>query len=154
MKITFISVGSIKLGYIRDGVAGYAQRIKRYAQVESVDIKEERVSKKGSRDVALGREAARIRERIGKSGFKVVLADTGRPFTSKGLSTFIERFDGGAELYFITGGPFGLHESITDGADLVMSLSKMTLPHDIARLVLTEQIYRAFTIIRAEPYSH
>ncbi len=60
----------------------------------------------------------------------------------------------GRDLYFITGGPFGLHGSVEEAADLVMSLSEMTLPHDLARLVLSEQVYRAFTIIRGEPYSH
>ena len=154
MRIVFIGVGPIKKGYILEGVKEYAQRIKRYADVESINIKEERVPKKGSRQAALKKEAARILERTKKGGFAVVLAEQGRSFTSRGLSDFIERFDGGAELYFITGGPFGLHKSVTEAAGLVMSLSEMTLPHDMARLVLTEQVYRAFTIIRAEPYSH
>ncbi len=154
MKITFISVGPIKKGYILEGVTEYAQRIKRYADVESVNIKEERAPKKGSRASALKKEAARILERIKNGGFTVVLGERGRTFTSKGLSDLIERFDGGAEIYFITGGPFGLHDSVTEGADLVMSLSNMTLPHDMARLILAEQVYRAFTIIKREPYSH
>ncbi len=155
MKIIFISVGSVKKGYIKEGVRVYVKRIKRYVSVESIDIKEERASKKSPLQGRLKKEAERVLAHIKKNGFTVVLGEQGRAFTSAGLSRFIEGLmGGGRDLYFITGGPFGLHGSVTEAADLVMSLSEMTLPHDLARLVLSEQVYRAFTIIRGEPYSH
>ncbi len=163
MKITFINVGSLKLGYIKEGVRVYVKRIKRYVNVESIDIKEERAHKKGPRQDQLKKEAERVRAHVKKNGFTVVLGEQGKAFTSRGLSRFIEGLMGGGgtaclaggrDLYFITGGPFGLHSSVAEAADLVMSLSEMTLPHDLARLVLSEQVYRAFTIIRGEPYSH
>lgn len=164
MKIIFISVGVVKKDYIKEGVRVYVKRIKRYVNVESVDIKEERAPKKGPRQDQLKKEAERVLAHVKKNGFMVVLGEQGKAFTSAGLSRFIEGFMGGGQggrdgrggrdLYFITGGPFGLHGSVAEAADLVMSLSEMTLPHDLARLVLVEQVYRAFTIIRGEPYSH
>ncbi len=161
MKIIFISVGAVKKDYIKEGVRVYVKRIKRYVNVESIDIKEERAHKKGVRQGQLKKEAERVRAQVKKNGFTVVLGEQGKAFTSAGLSRFIEGFmgggrdgHGGRDLYFITGGPFGLHASVAEAADLVMSLSEMTLPHDLARLVLVEQVYRAFTIIRGEPYSH
>ncbi len=155
MKIIFISVGSVKSGYMKEGVHVYVKRIQRYVNVESIDIKEERAHKKSPLQGRLKKEAGKILGHVNKNGFTVVLDGQGKAFTSTGLSRFIEEFMGeGRDLYFITGGPFGLHSSVVEAADLVMSLSEMTLPHDLARLVLTEQVYRAFTIIRGEPYSH
>ncbi len=164
MKIIFISVGSVKKGYIKEGVDEYIKRIKNYVNVASIDIKEERGPKKGPRQGQLKKEAGRVLAHVKKNGFTVVLGEQGKTFTSAGLSRFIEglmgggraqrAWQGGRDLYFITGGPFGLHGSVAEAADLVMSLSEMTLPHDLARLVLVEQVYRAFTIIRGEPYSH
>ncbi len=156
MKITFISVGSVKKAFAKDGVDEYLRRIRNYSQAESVEVKEESSSPKTPRERILKKEGERILGKLAKGDYVVALADSGREFTSASLAAFVEEFreSGKKNLCFITGGAFGLHKDVLESADMILSLSKMTLPHDLARLVLTEQVYRAFTIIRNEPYSH
>jgi 23S rRNA (pseudouridine1915-N3)-methyltransferase len=104
----------------------------------------------------LKREANRIIAKVGKGDFVVALNDRGRSYTSKGFAEQIERLLTGEKkrVCFIIGGAYGFHPSIIERADLTLSISPMTLPHEIARLVMVEQIYRAFTILKREPYSH
>lgn len=156
MKIRFISVGSIKRSYVKGAVTDYLKRISRYAPTQSIEIKEETYTKKGSREPGLKREAERILKAVADS-YIVILADTGKTYTSKGLADFVGALmmnSGRKNVSFIVGGPYGLHSSVTDAADVVLSLSPMTLPHELALLLLSEQIYRAFTILGNEPYSH
>lgn len=156
MKITFISVGSVKKAYVKAGVDEFLKRVRHYAPAESVEVKEESAAPKTPREAVLKKEGERILGRLKKGDFVVVLSDNGRDFTSFSFSAFIEGFmsSGKKNLCFITGGAYGLHKDVYETADMVLSLSKMTLPHDLARLVLMEQVYRAFAIIRNEPYSH
>lgn len=156
MKITFICVGSVKKNFFRDGFEEYFKRIKKYTPLELVEVKEEGASVKMPKEDVLKKEAERILKKTGNADFVVVLADKGKSYTSEGLASFIEDFMAGGRkgLTFIIGGPFGLHNSVNERADMLLSLSAMTLPHDLARLVLAEQVYRAFTIIKGEPYSH
>lgn len=156
MKITFIAVGSLKSSYHRDAVSDYFKRISRYLRVDVVEVKEAAGSVKMPMNDSLRKEAERILEKVSSGDIIVACVDTGKGFTSKGLAAFVEGHmsHGCKNLVFIVGGPYGLHSSVIEAADTVLSLSKMTLPHDLARLVLFEQVYRAFTIIRGEPYSH
>jgi 23S rRNA (pseudouridine1915-N3)-methyltransferase len=87
-------------------------------------------------------------------GHLMVCAQSGREFDSPGLARFMERLNdsGISELWIAVGGPVGVSPGLLTSADMVLSLSKMTFPHDLARLMLVEQLYRAFTIIRREPY--
>ena len=159
MKITFICVGTVKKSYVKDGVLDYLKRIGAYATVESVDIKEAGYRGKAPVEEALRKEGERILKALKPADFAVVLADSGRQYPSAGFADFINAFLGGGRsgkknLAFIVGGPYGLHPSVVKAASMILSLSAMTLPHDLARLVLAEQVYRAFTIIKNEPYSH
>lgn len=156
MKIAFISVGSLKKSYAESGVAEYVKRIKRYAPVETVDVKEEKAPAKTPREEVMRREGERILGTLKPGDYAVALTDTGAPFSSAAFSGLIAgHMDSGTKrLCFIVGGAWGLHGSVLDAASATLSLSSMTFPHDLARLVLAEQVYRAFTIIRGEPYSH
>lgn len=156
MKIIFISVGHVKKSCLAGGVAEYIQRIKRYLPVEEVDVRDEGVSAKMDKESALRREGERILKKLKPGDHVVALCDTGSAMTSAALSDHISSLqDGGVKrLCFIVGGPWGLSKSVMDASNSVLSLSRMTLPHDMARLVLAEQVYRAFTIMRGEPYSH
>lgn len=156
MKIILISVGHMKKSYLADGVAEYIKRIKRYAPVEAVEVREEGAAAKTPREEVLKREGERILGKLKSGDYMVALADKGKPLTSEAFSGFVGGLmdKGTKRLCFVVGGAWGLHESVTEAASLVLSLSRMTLPHDMARLVLAEQIYRAFTIMRGEPYSH
>jgi 23S rRNA (pseudouridine1915-N3)-methyltransferase len=155
LKITFIAVGGIKKSYIKEGFEDYLGRIKRYAKTSSIEVKEERGTKSRSRAAALKKEAERVLKSA-PGGFKVVLDERGKALTSRELSGLLKDLQdrGCKDLYLIVGGPYGLGGEVAAEADLLISLSPMTLPHELTRLMLAEQIYRAFTIMKGEPYSH
>ncbi len=155
MKINFVSVGSIKRSYVKEAVADYLKRISRYLPARSIEIKESVYTKKGSRESGLKKEADRILKRC-SGDYIILLTDTGRSYTSVALSDYIGSLmnSGRPTVSFVIGGPYGLHPSVTKAASSLLSLSLMTLPHEMALLVLSEQVYRAFSILKNEPYSH
>lgn len=156
MKIIFVAVGSVKKSSIGDAAAEYLKRIKRYVPAEAVEVRDEGASPKVPREDVLRKEGRRVLAALASGGFTIVLADTGEQMTSTAFSKFIEALmnQGRKNVSFVVGGAYGLHEEVYGKADHVLSLSAMTLPHDLARLFLYEQVYRAFTIMRGEPYSH
>lgn len=156
MKIVFLCVGQIKKAGVAEAAAEYLKRVKRYSTVEIIEVKDEQASPKTPREDVLKGEGERLLSKIKPGDYIAVLADTGREMTSQAFSKHIEGLmnTGRKRLVFIVGGAYGIHQAVYDRADIILSLSKMTLPHDIARLVLYEQVYRAFTIMRNEPYSH
>ncbi len=157
MKITFICVGAIKKAYIKDGVEEYLKRIKRYSPAEVVEVKEESSSVKMPREGILKKEGERIIKRLkAREDYVVVLGERGKSLNSAGFSDFLSVIMSGGKkgVAFVVGGAYGLHDTVTEMAHTVLSLSEMTLSHELARLVLSEQVYRAFTIIKGEPYAH
>lgn len=156
MKIAIISVGRIKKEYIKDGFNDYVSRVLRYAPIETHEVKDAVATQKTLVERSLKVEAERIAGKLRSSDFVVALTDSGRGFTSKEFSGFMEKVasSGKKRICFIVGGSYGLHPTLIEGSDASLSLSKMTMPHELARLVLAEQLYRAFTISRGEPYSH
>ncbi len=156
MNICFLCVGKVKKAGVGEAAAEYLKRIKRYIGVEVIEVKDETASSRMPREDVLKGEGERLLSKTKPGDYIAVLADSGREMTSQGLSKHIEGLmnTGRKRLVFIVGGSYGIHENVYNRADIVLSLSRMTLPHDIARLVLYEQVYRAFTIIRNEPYSH
>ncbi|MBI5562965.1 MAG: 23S rRNA (pseudouridine(1915)-N(3))-methyltransferase RlmH [Deltaproteobacteria bacterium] len=156
MKITFIAVGGLKAPGAAAYAGTYAKRIERFSKTAFIEIKEESAPASMPRQDILKKEAARILGKIAPGAYVVALADSGREYASRELAGFIEaqQTRGCKELCFITGGAYGLHPMVMERADEVMALSRMTLPHDLARIVLAEQVYRAYTILKGEPYSH
>jgi 23S rRNA (pseudouridine1915-N3)-methyltransferase len=156
LKIIFLSVGRIKKGYAKDGVAEYLKRIKRYLPVEEVVVKDESSGGARPRVDVIKREGERLLSKLKQGDIIVVLDEQGKSFTSATFAKQVERYLGSGKkrMCFIVGGAYGLCEEFKKKADLLLALSEMTMPHDLARLVLAEQVYRAFTILRGEPYSH
>lgn len=156
MRITFISVGQVKKAHLKDGVEEYIKRIKRYFPVDVIEVKDESVSLKMPREDVLKKEGERILKKLPPGNFIVALGEKGKEYSSRGFASFVNGLLTGGKkgITFIVGGAYGLHEDVYGAAGLVMSLSRMTLAHDMARLMISEQVYRAFTIIRGEPYSH
>ncbi|MFQ5480050.1 MAG: 23S rRNA (pseudouridine(1915)-N(3))-methyltransferase RlmH [Thermodesulfobacteriota bacterium] len=158
MKISFVMVGSLKKSYLREGFAEYVKRLGHYCAVEVVEIKDSLFRKKGSHERGLAEEAVRIEKRLAGSGaMRVVLTEKkeGKTFTSRTFSAFIDKSQTeGRDIAFIIGGPYGLQGDLIRKSEMALSLSAMTLPHELAALTLAEQVYRAFTILRGEPYSH
>jgi len=147
MRIRLIAVGKVKERGLRAAVDDYLGRIDRYANVKEVELKDGPVA-----DVE-----ARFRKAIPGDRARVVALEVeGKAWSSQRLAKFVgETQNRGVQtLCFLIGGADGLPPSVSEEADVRLSLSAMTLPHRLARLFLAEQVYRAFTILRNEPYDH
>lgn len=151
MRLTLISVGRITEPFIRDGCAVYAERIRRYADFRLVVVPEVRITGKGKKEYIIRMEGQRIQGKISPAVFTVALDERGKFLSSEGFARFLET-NSLKEIAFILGGPYGLDEKLKEEAEFRLSLSPMTLAHGMARLLLLEQIYRAFTLLRGEPY--
>lgn len=154
MQILLLAVGKCRKPYLRDGVSDYIDRIRRYASLEHIEVKEEPTSGRGAASNGLCKEGERILRRVPRNATIVALDPAGESCSSDGLARRILRIglDGTGRIAFVIGGPSGLSARVIRRADWRLSLSSFTFPHEIARLVLLEQIYRAFTIMRGEPY--
>lgn len=132
----------------------YLERLKHYLPVQVHYVKPEKIAAGTNENIVRIRESERVEKLFNHQGHLAVLDPGGREFDSQGFSRFLRKLmDSGASgLWFVVGGPMGLSEELLKKADTAISLSKMTLAHDMARLVLLEQTYRAFTIMRGEPY--
>ena len=146
MRIVVAAVGKVKERGLREAIDEYAKRIGRHARFEEVEIKD-------GPDVEV---AARFRRAIPDRSRVVALEVDGVAWSSERLAELVRSAENGgvSAIAFLIGGAYGLPAEISREADVRLSLSAMTLPHRIARLVLVEQIYRAYTIVRGEPYSH
>jgi 23S rRNA (pseudouridine1915-N3)-methyltransferase len=154
VRLTLISVGKNAESFVRDACEDYAARIQRYVNLALIVVPEERIAASGKKEFILRQEGRRIREKIPLSAVRVVLDEKGRKFTSEEFARQIEKWNasGLREAVFILGGAYGLDGDLKQNADFLLSLSSMTLTHGMARMVLLEQVYRAFTLIRKEPY--
>jgi 23S rRNA (pseudouridine1915-N3)-methyltransferase len=155
VKLRLICIGKLSASFLKTGVHEYLNRVRRYLQVDMIEIKEKSGSaEKKALVQAIETEGNSILRRISTDAYAVVLDERGKGIGSRRLAGFLERhmLEGTGELAFILGGPYGLSDKVRKRADLLLSLSDMTLPHQLARLVLLEQVYRALTIIRNEPY--
>ena len=154
MKIKTIFVGKLQDRYLKEGIETYRDRISRYSQIELVEVEDEAVTAKADQGKIKGIEAERIIKRVSPDSLLVALDEKGKGLSSEGLAGFIQKaMDSGIkEISFVVGGSLGLGEKVRERADLALSLSPMTFTHQMVRVILLEQIYRAFTIIKGEPY--
>ena len=157
MKIKIVTVGKLKEKYLKDGIAEYAKRISRFATVEMVELADEKTPDRASdseNEKILDLEGNRILSKIGEREFVVVLAIEGKTLSSEEFSKQLEQasINGSSTLTFVIGGSLGLSKEVKKRANLSVSFGRLTLPHQLMRLVLVEQIYRAFTIQQGSPY--
>jgi 23S rRNA (pseudouridine1915-N3)-methyltransferase len=153
MKITLICVG--RPGRVLEGaIADYETRARRYWSLEVVEVKEERAGKGTTEAAVKDAEGERILKRVPEGAEIIALTRTGMSYGSVQYASALERraVQGGGDLVYIIGGAFGLSEAVLRASRARMQLSTFTLPHDLARLLLMEQLYRAGTILRNEPY--
>jgi 23S rRNA (pseudouridine1915-N3)-methyltransferase len=152
MKILLWSVGKDNEPYVKAGIDDFTRRISRYYPVEWNLI----APPKNAATDLKKKEAALILGQLTKDDYLVALDERGTEFTSEGLARFIQARanTGGKNLVFLIGGVYGLDESVLTRASHRWSLSQLTLPHQLVRLVLAEQLYRACTILRNEKYHH
>lgn len=146
MEITLIAVGKIKEKGLREALTDYYGRIGHYCKFSEIEIK----------DGPEPKVSEALEKHLSKSQFHVALEVLGKPMTSQELSKEVGRWETHSigSIALVIGGSYGLPQHISKKAHLQLSLSNMTLPHRLARLILAEQIYRAFSILRNEPYSH
>ncbi|HGR7838744.1 TPA: 23S rRNA (pseudouridine(1915)-N(3))-methyltransferase RlmH [Streptococcus pneumoniae] len=157
MKIKVVTVGKLKEKYLKDGIAEYSKRISRFAKFEMIELSDEKTPDKASESEnqkILEIEGQRILSKIADRNFVIVLAIEGKTFFSEEFSKQLEEtsIKGFSTLTFIIGGSLGLSSSVKNRANLSVSFGRLTLPHQLMRLVLVEQIYRAFTIQQGFPY--
>jgi 23S rRNA (pseudouridine1915-N3)-methyltransferase len=144
MAIRLLCTGRLKEPHFRDAQNEYLKRMGRYARVEIVEFKEQ---SENNPEISRKKEAKPILERMG-DGFAVALDSRGCQMTSEEFAKLLKTPD----LSFILGGPDGLAQEVIDKADTSLSLGKMTYPHQLARVMLIEQIYRGFTILNGGQY--
>lgn len=157
MKIKIIAVGKLKEKYLKDGIAEYSKRLSRFAKMEFIELADEKTPDKASpaeNQQIMTKEAERILGKIGERDFVLALAIEGKEMTSEDFSQFISEktTQGFSTLTFVIGGSLGLAPEVKSRANFLLSFGKMTLPHQLMKLVLTEQIYRAFMIQQGSPY--
>ena len=154
MKIKIIALGKIKEKFIKDGIEEFLKRLRPYAQVEitelmPIEIKDDNLTSK-----VLDEEAEKILSNIKQDSYVITLEILGKQLSSEEFASKIEEItnSGISELVFVIGSSCGLSSKISQRADFKLSISKMTFLHQFARLLLVEQIYRAFKILKNETY--
>lgn len=157
MKITLVCVGKIKEKYFTGAVAEYAKRLSRYAKLEIAELADEKTPDGASPAQELqikAREGDRILKALPENSYVIALAIEGKRFSSEELAEFIHArgLQGDSHLAFVIGGSLGLDARVLKRADLLLSFSDLTFPHQLMRVILLEQIYRSFRIINHEPY--
>jgi len=154
VKLRLICIGKLAGNWQRNAADEYAGRVQRYFPLDIVELKEEKGGRKGDTKGLLKREGARIMEKVPERTFLIVLDERGRNLKSEQLAELLsaEMLHSGRDWCLVIGGPYGIDDEVRKRADLILSLSKMTFTHQMARVFLLEQLYRSCTIIKNEPY--
>ena len=154
-QCTFITVGTLKEKYLSDTLAEYAKRIGAFAKWEEINLKEEKLSDESPSNVAaaLESEADKILAKIPKDAFVVALCIEGKMLSSEELARAVgNAVSASGKLCFIIGSSYGLSDRIKAKADLKLSFSRLTFPHQLVRVILAEAVYRSFTILSGKKY--
>lgn len=156
MKITLLVIGKTEDKYLKEGIDKYLKRLKHYIRFEIIEIPELKNTKNLSEEQQKSKEAELLSKHLSSTDYIVLLDDKGDEFTSTQFSGFINKKMLGSlqNLVFIVGGPYGFDLSLYTQAKDKLSLSRMTFSHQMVRLFFVEQLYRAFTILKGEPYHH
>ena len=157
MNITILCVGQIKEKYFRDAIAEYQKRLSRYCKLQMIEVADEKTKENASEaenDLIRKKEGERLLKHIKDSDYCITLEIDGKMLTSEGLSKEIDRLGlaGKSSLVFVIGGSIGLDIAVLKRSDYALSFSKMPFPHQLMRVILLEQIYRSYRIMRGEPY--
>ena len=148
--IRIICVGKIKEKYLRDAILEYSKRLSKYTKLEIIEVKDESI---GTEKDILKKESISIDKYINDKDYNIVLAIEGEELSSETFAKKLDNiFNYSSNINFIIGGSLGIDDSIKEKANLKLSFSRMTYPHQLFRVILLEQIYRAFKIINNESY--
>lgn len=156
MKIVLAAVGKTTTQYLRTGIDMYLDRLKHYVQVQVCIVPDIKTTKTITESAQKEREGAVLLQMLQPGDRLILLDEQGKRLTSRQFSESIERhmISGCKRVVYAVGGPYGFSEDVYARADGKLSLSDMTFPHEMVRLFFVEQLYRAMTIMRGEPYHH
>lgn len=157
MKVRIVCVGKLKEKYLVDGIKEYTKRISGYSDIEIIEVPDERIPDKASlaeETLVKVKEGRKILDKIKQDDYMILLDVGGKEMDSVAFSKHIEKcmIDGKSTIVFVIGGSLGHGEEVLSRAQMRLSFSSMTFPHQLMRLILVEQIYRAFKIIKNETY--
>jgi 23S rRNA (pseudouridine1915-N3)-methyltransferase len=156
MKVALLQTGRTTEKYVSEGIDIFASRIRKYCQFEIHSIPELKDTRKMPVKEQKTREGKKILDSLGKDDYVVLLDEHGKELRTAEFAGWLENrlVSGGKRIVFVIGGPWGFQDEVINRADFVLSLSKMTFPHQLVRLLFIEQLYRAFTVMKGEPYHH
>jgi 23S rRNA (pseudouridine1915-N3)-methyltransferase len=156
MKIQVVNIGPTDIPYLQEGIAHYLKRLRHYVPVEMICTPEIKAAKTASPEYIREQEGNLILRNIENADIAVLLDEHGKQMSSEAFAAFIQRYmnRGTRYLAFVTGGAFGFSPAVYTRVSEKISLSSMTFPHQMARLIFVEQLYRAFTILKGESYHH
>ena len=156
MKILLLVIGKTDAAYIRAGIGEYEKRLVRYVPYEMKVLPDVKNSKNMSEVLQKEKEGEMLLGEFQGPDFVVLLDENGKQYSSVGFSEFLAQkmLNGIKRLVFVVGGPYGFAEAVYKRANDKISLSKMTFSHQMVRMIFAEQLYRAMTIMRGEPYHH
>jgi 23S rRNA (pseudouridine1915-N3)-methyltransferase len=156
MRLVAICMGKTRERFVQEGIAKYLRYLKPYTDVEIKELKEEKIQDLRAAPLIRKREAEKIFKAASPGAYFAALDERGHEFTSHEFAHYLNGLieSGVREMTFVLGGAMGLDESVAERANKVIALSRWTLTHEMARLVLLEQLYRAFTIIKGKTYHY
>lgn len=156
MNIELFTIGKTKTDFIAKGIDEYLRRLRRYVAYGITEIPDVKNAGKLPEEEQKEAEGAAILSRLQPSDQVVLLDERGKQYTSRKFAARVQTLmaSGKKRLVFVVGGPYGFSKDVYQRADELLSLSEMTFNHEMVRLFFTEQIYRAMTILRGEPYHH
>lgn len=157
MKITLVTVGKIKEKFYADAITEYSKRLSRYCKLEVIQVADEKTPDRAGQALETQikeKEGERILSQIKDGAYVIALAIEGQMMDSEGLAEMIGKLgiSGTSQIVFVIGGSLGLSETVLKRADVLLSFSKMTFPHQLMRVILLEQVYRSYRIMGNEPY--
>lgn len=154
VKLKFVFVGKTKESWIAAGIEHYEKMLKMFANLQFVTVKDEKVTQSSSEKIVLEKEGERVLKSVDKNCFSIVLDSKGKMLSTEELAELFKQKmnQGYNDFIFVTGSALGLSSKVISSADFRLSLSKMTFPHQLVRLILLEQVYRAFSIIVGRKY--
>ncbi|MDE7411971.1 MAG: 23S rRNA (pseudouridine(1915)-N(3))-methyltransferase RlmH [Paramuribaculum sp.] len=156
MKIVVLAVGQIKTDYISRGIEIYKRRLEHYVDFELIDVPDIKNTKSLTQQRQKELEGEAIAKVLSAGDVILLMDEHGKEYTSREFSEMISKrmLSGIKRLVLVIGGPYGFSDDTYNRATGKVSLSKLTFPHEMARLIVVEQLYRAFTILKGEPYHH
>ena len=157
MKITILTVGKIKEKFFSEAILEYSKRLSKYCSLEIIQVADEKTpdgASKGLNEQIREKEGERLLSKIKETSFVITLEIEGNMLDSVELAEMLQEkmVQGESHLVFVIGGSLGLSKAVRNRADMALSFSKMTFPHQLMRVILLEQLYRSFRIIKGEPY--